>query len=282
MTGVLTASLALALALETTGAAPPSEPIADGAAAEAHGAGPSGAPPRCDACHDLNGWKSRRFAHARTGFELEGRHAGLACASCHRGSFDRAVSRSCATCHADVHTGQLGARCERCHDAQDWAPRDPQLAHRRTNFPLAGRHATIPCQECHADRRDHGFARPTPACAACHDGDYARAGSRSVDHAASGFSQDCRTCHSPVAFTPATFHGHETCFQLEAAPHAGIRCGECHSRVAGLVATGGCFTGNASCTRCHSCDRLTARHVAVAGYQCRDRKCYECHTLRLR
>lgn len=242
--------------------------------------GPRGivSPPRCGPCHDVNGWSSRRFAHERTGFALLGRHGEVACGACHRTGYTDRLSASCASCHPDVHVGQLGERCETCHDARDWAPRDPQLAHRRTNFPLIGRHANIPCQECHADRRDRGYARTTAACVACHDRDYAAARLRSLDHQASGLSSDCRPCHSPAAFTPAVFPAHETCFQLQARPHAGIRCGGCHTRVAGLVATGACFTGNAACTRCHSCAAVAARHTRVAGYQCTDRKCYECHS----
>lgn len=273
MSGALLLALALTLHAAADGAS--------GAGGEADAARPP-SPPSCAPCHDLNSWRSRRFAHERTGFALEGKHAVVACRACHRESYERRISAACASCHADVHVGQLGARCESCHEPHDWTAKDPQLAHRRTNFPLTGRHALIPCQECHADRRDFGYARSTPACAACHESDYDRAGARSVDHVRSGFSRDCRSCHSPSDFAPAVYPAHEACFQLQAAPHAGIACSGCHARVTGLVATGACFTGNATCTRCHGCARVAGVHTSVAGYQCRDRKCYECHRFTLR
>lgn len=38
----------------------------------------------CLRCHDFNNWKAERFDHAKTGFPLEGKHAGVACADCHK------------------------------------------------------------------------------------------------------------------------------------------------------------------------------------------------------
>lgn len=253
-----------------------------GRADEAPAVVPLARPTKCAPCHDLQSWSSRRFAHERTAFPLRGRHADLACRSCHDGSNERRQATGCHTCHDDVHVGQFGARCDRCHDAESWRPTDPAEAHRRTNFPLLGRHALLPCQECHGDRRDRGYARPTVACIGCHQRDYAGAGARSIDHVASQLPDDCRRCHATWSFGRGILPQHEDCFQLEAPPHAGIRCADCHTRVAGLVATGACFTGNAACTRCHGCGSLAPKHSAVAGYQCRDRKCYECHRLRLR
>lgn len=240
--------------------------------------GGRGSESRCEGCHDLTSWASRRFAHERTSFALTGGHREVACGACHAGGHRGRRSSACGSCHADVHVGQLGARCERCHGTDDWLPTDPQLAHRRTNFPLVGRHATIPCQECHFDRRDFGYARGTVACGSCHERQYAQARTRSLDHQASGLSTDCRPCHGPYGFRPGLFLAHEACFQIQAPPHAGIACGACHARVAGLVATGACFTGNAMCTRCHGCASIAPRHATVAGYACADRKCYECHS----
>ena len=57
----------------------------------------------------------------------------------------------------------LGVQCASCHDTSGWKSRFDADAHRRTNFPLQGRHALLPCEQCHGDRRDRAFARPTVA-----------------------------------------------------------------------------------------------------------------------
>jgi hypothetical protein len=260
------------------------------AAAIALAAGPASRPPdlralpphavpadtRCAACHTEESWTAVRFAHERTGFALEGRHVSVGCKACHPAGFAAPVKGACAACHRDPHAGELGTRCAGCHDASSWRSRFGADAHRRTSFPLSGRHAFIPCEECHGDRRDRGFSRSTVDCLACHESDYVRATAVSIDHAALGFGTRCGGCHSAWRFSDATFPGHDRCFLLSAGPHARIRCLGCHTRLAGVAASA-CGTGTAACTRCHACADVTARHAGVLGFQCADRKCYECH-----
>jgi hypothetical protein len=230
----------------------------------------------CRACHTEASWTEVRFAHERTGFPLEGRHVAAGCKACHPAGFAAPVKGSCAACHRDPHAGDLGARCGGCHDATSWAARFGAEAHRRTNFPLSGRHAFIPCDECHGNRRDRGFARATVECLACHQADYARTGAGSIDHAAAGFGTQCRGCHSHWRFADAVFPGHDRCFLVSSGPHARTRCLSCHTQLVGLGASS-CSTGTAACSRCHGCADTTARHVGVLGFQCADLKCYECH-----
>jgi hypothetical protein len=234
----------------------------------------------CAACHSTAGWQGARFAHERTGFVLKGAHERVRCASCHQAGLDRPVPKVCAGCHRDAHGGELGARCEGCHEETGWRPaKFGADAHRKTRFPLTGRHALIPCQECHPDVRDRSFARAIVECVACHRQDYDRTASLSVDHRAAGFSTDCRQCHDPFRFSPARYAAHDVCFQLRGGPHGGIRCLSCHTSLAGVVADGTCSTNNAACSSCHThaCSRTDRQHEGVPGYQCRDRKCYECH-----
>jgi hypothetical protein len=188
------------------------------------------------------------------------------------------VPRACSACHQDVHVGRLGQRCERCHQATAW--RETTFgpdAHRRTAFPLTGRHAFTACDSCHGDKRDRGFGRPVRLCIACHEPDWARTAmaGASVDHVAAGFPQACQQCHSSWHFSPAGFPAHEVCFQINGGKHAGIRCLSCHSTfppvIAGQALT--CATDTANCIQCHSC----AEHPGVAGFSCANRKCYECH-----
>jgi hypothetical protein len=231
---------------------------------------------RCGACHTEDGWKVVRFAHERTGFPLEGRHVAVGCRACHPAGFSVPVRGACADCHRDVHAGDLGTRCGGCHDATSWEGRFSADAHRRTRFPLSGRHAFIPCEECHGNKRDRGFARPTVDCRACHEADLQRAAVVSIDHVAAGFGGRCLSCHSPWRFADALYPDHDRCFQISRGPHAHIRCFDCHTRPLG-TATGTCSTNTAACMRCHPCTAMTTRHASVLGFQCADRKCYECH-----
>jgi hypothetical protein len=260
----------------TGGGQRPQHPVTDPLSVRTskHGMGDT----RCSFCHSTESWTKVTFDHEATGFPLRGRHAGTLCSSCHPSAdFQAAVPQTCAACHRDVHAGEFGTRCASCHDEESWRSRFNADAHRRTNFPLTGRHASIPCESCHLDQRDRGFTRAAVDCFACHQADYARAGVTSIDHAAAGFSTSCRECHNPWSFRAGRFAAHTACFQLAPGPHAGIGCRDCHTALRSVVATGTCATNNASCTRCHSCPTAQQQHRQVAGFQCKDRKCYECH-----
>lgn len=240
-------------------------------------ASPHGGDTKCAACHTTGDWHKARFEHARTGFALAGAHQRAACKSCHTVDFSQPLPTACIACHQDVHSGDRGPRCASCHDVQGWAPLFNADAHRRTNFPLTGRHALIPCLECHQETRDRTFTRSTKECIGCHAADFARTAGGAIDHVAAGFPQTCRTCHDAVRWQPARFAQHDNCFQLSAGKHAGISCLACHTSLRGAVADGTCGTNTASCQRCHQCGDITPKHQAVNGFQCKDRKCYECH-----
>ena len=235
----------------------------------------------CSACHTPDGWLPVSFPHDRTGFPLEGRHLGASCKACHQTNvFRDPIPRACSACHQDPHLGRLGQRCQDCHDATSFATPDfgPE-AHRRTSFPLTGRHAVLACEECHGDRRDRGFNRPNSQCVGCHQSDQASAsgGNAALDHGAPGFPTDCRPCHSTWRFVPAFFPDHQACYNIRSGPHAGIRCLDCHTTVppvsVGQPLT--CSTDTANCLRCHS--NVGSAHANVPGYAPVNRKCYECH-----
>jgi len=246
---------------------------------------------RCAACHTADGWDRVTFDHARTGFPLDGQHRQAACRGCHAESnFKKAVPRACIACHRDAHAGRLGTRCQDCHDAVAWKePTFGPEAHRRTNFALDGRHAVLPCEECHGDRRDRGFSRPTRTCADCHQLDLVRAAAGVFDHAPPpagwGFTGDCRRCHGAWAFGNASLAGHDACFPTRSGRHAGIRCLKCHtSSLDPSMNTGNCSdaAGTLNCFGCHGCP---SEHGGVSGFQpCPStpstdfsQRCYNCH-----
>jgi hypothetical protein len=276
----LTAILAVALALDLAPRPAPAVPKAGHAPEET----------RCGACHTTEGWDRVTFDHARTGFPLDGQHRQAACRGCHAGSdFKRAVPSACVACHRDVHAGRLGTRCRNCHDAVAWKETTfgPE-AHRRTNFPLDGRHAVLPCEECHGDRRDRGFSRPTRRCADCHQADLIRAAAGAFDHSPPptgwDFTGDCRRCHGAWNFASAGLAGHDACFPIRSGRHAGIRCLRCHTSLDPLMRSSACSDGDtvvtatADCRRCHGCP---GEHPSVSGFNCASptfsQDCWDCH-----
>jgi hypothetical protein len=277
----LLAAFVMASALGADATHPPA-PAADAADLSIRSE-PHGREFRCAGCHTTDGWRNVTFAHDRTGFPLTGRHRDAHCPACHPGGdFALALPRACSACHRDVHSGRMGAHCDRCHEPSSWKDESfgPE-SHRRTSFPLAGRHAVIPCEECHPDRRDRSFSRPAPRCIGCHELDFGpRASAAGVDHLASGFAEDCRGCHGTWRFSPATIPAHDACFQITLGPHAGIRCRDCHDAGPPPVPAGGaltCATDTADCLRCHRMPGIQAGHTGVGGFQPANRRCYECH-----
>lgn len=233
----------------------------------------------CAACHSTASWQDVRFDHARTGFLLKDAHQRLSCKTCHKRDFKTRIAQDCASCHHDPHALEFGKRCDGCHDEASWRTNFSVDAHRSTNFPLTGRHALVPCSECHPNARDRSFSRAATTCVACHQKDYLATATSTIDHVTAGFSTNCRECHSTIRFIPARYGEHDNCFRITSGAHAGIRCASCHSTVPSVTSPLSCGSGTAACTSCHEhrCDRTDGRHRNVPGYQCKDRKCYECH-----
>jgi len=236
---------------------------------------------KCSACHTPEGWGDVKFIHERTGFPLTGRHAQVACKRCHVVDFKEPIGRACSSCHRDVHGGYAGVQCASCHDVEGWKSRFDADAHRRNNFPLQGRHALLPCEQCHGDRRDRSFARPTVACWECHQADLQTASAKGVDHGGfQGYPQlACLGCHGFWRWAPGTFGGHGACFPIDSGNHAGITCTKCHVTLPVPLAIGSCSSvPYPACTRCHSCASVQPKHTGVQGFQlCGDQRCYECH-----
>lgn len=234
---------------------------------------------KCAACHTPDGWSPARFAHERTGYDLKGQHARAACTACHTRSWTAPVPQNCAACHVDPHEQEFGSMCHSCHNEDNWQSLFTVDAHRRSQFPLSGRHAMIPCQECHIEKRERTFTRTALSCISCHAKDARSASLTTLDHGT--LSTDCRGCHSPVSFSPARFVEHEACFPLVGSTHATIRCVDCHqaSTVAGLQWRGTCGNASLRCAECHERDITTERHreKGVVGYVHSSERCVGCH-----
>lgn len=239
---------------------------------------------RCGACHMVEGWEKVRFNHDPTGFPLRGAHVNVTCSGCHRQGFDKPVADTCSGCHRDRHASEFGLHCEGCHDEKSWRPLFNADAHRSTNFPLVGRHALIPCTECHGNVRDRVFAQAAVRCDACHEADYLRTSAlaKSVDHNGNQFSRDCQSCHNTFRFFPAMIRQHDKCFGISAGSHHGMRCMDCHTSLTVVTFNGSCGTGTFDCIDCHSnthtCARSDLQHKTINGYGCFNERCKGCHS----
>ena len=218
----------------------------------------------CATCHTTAGWErvqSGAFDHDRTRFPLRGRHAAVACDSCHRPGRTRAMAHaSCTDCHADRHAGQLShradrGRCESCHDVGGWTPaRFSAADHAKTKLPLTGAHLAVACDACHrevatatlrdvrpppgAPARTEQFHFASTACSECH-GDPHRG--RTAKQGA------CESCHATETWAAVTFDHARTGFALAGA-HATTPCRACHPGTKGELA----FVGRPrACEGCH-------------------------------
>jgi predicted CXXCH cytochrome family protein len=141
--------------------------------------------PGCQSCHHQDSWRVTDFDHAPTGFPLDGRHAAVSCAGCHKSGSAvdfSGLRKTCAACHEDVHQGQFDGRasadggqvaCDECHVTVDWFAEkfDHETGSR---FPLRGGHERVACTGCHQpDQADNErllrFRPVATACRDCHD-----------------------------------------------------------------------------------------------------------------
>jgi hypothetical protein len=204
----------------------------------------------CSNCHDSDAWKPAKFDHTRDAhLALDRAHARLDCHACHTAAVaEQKLGKECGHCHRadDVHGGRLGTNCETCHQPESWKA-GIRFDHDLTNFPLVGLHVTVPCEQCHADRRFKGAPRD---CNGCHRPDDVHKGR---------LGKECSRCHSPNGWRLWNFdHGKETGFALNGA-HAKLTCEGCHRPPPDQVKL------SQSCAACHVNDDV---HHGQYGRQC--------------
>lgn len=244
----------------------------------------AGKPLPCQRCHGVDAFTPASYGpteHEKARYPLQGAHRVVACEACHATSaplkaqvnaarladlkrrhrlplfsftalhFSRAPGR-CDDCHQDVHQGQLTPRraCDACHRVDDFH----QLTFdhdKDARFPLAGKHAKVPCAKCHAAPKPGAPISYRPLeqrCAACHEDVH-------VGQLATDGQTKCERCHDTQDFTKTAFR-HEppfTTYRLEGA-HGTARCEGCHPRVAvkGAKPTARYRPTARACEACHA------------------------------
>lgn len=210
----------------------------------------------CKQCHsdhkgrtaDIVGLDRDNFNHKQTDFPLEGKHAGLQCASCHQsGKKFRDASGECYSCHktADAHRGALGQKCASCHNPKGW--RETKFDHNTTKFALKGGHQQTSCGACHPGER---YKNTPTTCVACHAINDVHRGSN---------GNECQRCHNETNWKKSTFdHNRDTHFALRGA-HSSTACNACHRE--------GKFDVKLK-TECVACHRNDDTHKGKNGDRC--------------
>ncbi len=181
----------------------------------------------------------------------------VACASCHL-PFRAAPAEKCIACHA---VATIGLRTTQGQPL-------PQTRSGPAFHQALGTTDCMACHTVHAGPRLGQSSRPRfshdllkaeirPQCATCH--------APPANDIHQGVQDNCGSCHTPGAWTPATFD-HQSFFSLE-GPH-NVPCATCH--------TGGDFS-RYTCFSCHehSPARTLARHREEGITDTRD--CAQCH-----
>lgn len=129
------------------------------------------------------------FDHRRTGFKLDGAHAGVACARCHPGSDYRNTPTTCVGCHVapDGHDENYGVQCAACHATRAWLPA------RWDDHPFPLNHGdgeAIACATCHPE------SNSAYTCYGCHEHSRARMVRKHREEQLSDSElDDCLACH---------------------------------------------------------------------------------------
>ena len=140
----------------------------------------------CSQCHTAEGWKPATFDHNLSAFRLEGKHAEVACESCHVNQQYKGTPTDCYSCHQqdDEHNGQNGTDCAICHNTSAWTPAEFSGQH---TFPLNHGDGAS-CATCHPA----GFT--TYTCYGCHEHNEGEVRSKHVEEGIGNF-QNCMECH---------------------------------------------------------------------------------------
>ncbi|MCK9410016.1 MAG: hypothetical protein M0R68_12880, partial [Bacteroidetes bacterium] len=173
----------------------------------------------CLECHSTAVWKPSTFSHGKTNFPLIGAHINVDCEKCHGNSQYKNLPGDCFSCHSAAfnktvvpnhQTGQFSHECLTCHTNISWKP--STFDHAKTNFPLKGAHTSVDCASCHTKGQYKGLPSD---CYNCHQPDFTA--TTTPNHVIAQFSHDCMTCHSNIAWKPATFNHNTTAFPLTGA-----------------------------------------------------------------
>jgi nitrate/TMAO reductase-like tetraheme cytochrome c subunit len=225
----------------------------------------------CLTCHTTSVWQPSTFDHAATQFPLTGAHTTIQCSSCHVGGNYQLAYVNCYQCHKPEFdattnpnhvTQNISQNCVTCHTTTAWQP--ASFDHSQTQFPLTGAHTAVICSSCHINGN---YQLAYTSCYQCHQPDFVA--TTNPNHVTQNFSQNCLTCHTTAAWSPAAFDHSTTRFSLTGA-HTTILCASCHIN-------GNYQLAYTDCYQCHKTayEQPTDPNHVLPNF---DHDCTPCHT----
>lgn len=189
----------------------------------------------CTKCHNENSFKdikqSSQFNHNQTGFPLEGLHAPLKCAACHKtNSFAKNIKyNNCNDCHTDFHKGEFKQKnkvsdCKDCHlVSQKFKVTTYSFEkHNTSKFPLNGAHIATPCISCHQKNTVWKFTNTLNKCIDCHKNPHKDSMDKKYYE-----PSECKNCHTENNWQTINFDHKKTNYELE-GKHLQTDCRTCH------------------------------------------------------
>jgi len=203
--------------------------------------------PVCAKCHATESFRTLvpgGFNHDKTRYPLGGKHIAVKCAQCHDPATawgKKPLFASCGACHKDQHAGRATIEgrivdCASCHRVEGFRVTAFTIEqHRKSTYPLEGRHRKVECAACHV-KNPLGVAagslgpagvqirRAHARCLDCHKDDHGgQLASRPGGPA-------CEPCHTVAGWKPSLFGAAEHAklkLPIEGR-HAKIECAACH------------------------------------------------------
>ncbi len=220
----------------------------------------NGNSPDCSACHNVKGFTQFTFTieqHNAGLFPLKGAHLATPCFACHKKQEKwnfREIGMVCKDCHENIHGSLIsdkyypGADCKACHNPGRW--NNVEFDHKKTQFELEGAHLRQSCRDCHFNKEKLGhasqkFAGLSANCTSCHKDVH-------MQQFENKGIVDCKRCHNPDSFTPASKFDHsKTEFVLD-GKHLNVACNKCHKEITDQGVTFVLYKiKNFKCADCH-------------------------------
>jgi hypothetical protein len=236
--------------------------------------------PDCARCHDTKSWiiANTRSMHQMSRFPLQGNHAVVDCAACHKSSTNlqfEPLGVECVNCHRNDYLAtkapnhqqsSYSTNCIECHGVKATGWTTTSFEH--GFFPLTEGHQ-INCIECH---KTGSYQKISNECVTCHQKNYNS--TTNPNHQQTGFSTSCAECHTTSpGWSPSNFIKHDALyFPIYSGAHKGEwnNCTDCHTNN---------NYSSFSCTNCHehSQSKMDDEHKGLSGYSYKNNSCYGCH-----